>query len=57
MIVEDKDGTCIMLSLYNQEKDFESAQKTFPTGIEIGIKNPYIQISYHGTIIMRNDNP
>ena len=29
----------------------------FPKGIEIGIKQPYIQVAYGGIVTMRNDNP
>jgi len=29
----------------------------FPKGIEIGIKQPYLLITYEGIFTMRNDNP
>ena len=31
--------------------------KAFPVGIIIGIKNPYMKISFTGSYQLRNDNP
>ena len=29
----------------------------YPIGMEIGIKQPYLSLSYTGVISLRNDNP
>ena len=46
--VEDKEGTCALLSLYNQ-LDFsvsdEQIREEFPIDCEFGIKNPYLKIT------------
>ena len=36
---------------------FRELQSLFPKGIEIGIKQPYLLITYEGIFTMRNDNP
>ena len=30
---------------------------TFPEGTRIGIKQPYLKLSFSGTLYLRNDNP
>jgi hypothetical protein len=60
MIIEDKNKDVISFTLYNsiEEKlDFEDVQKYFPIGTMIGIKQPYLKISYYGNLSLRNDNP
>lgn len=60
LIVEDKNKNAISLGLYNQSgefKQFKDLVKTFPEGTRIGIKQPYLKLSFSGTLYLRNDNP
>ena len=60
IIVEDENQDVIFLGLYNQinsGKSLDELNTTFPKGIEIGIKQPYLKLSYSGVVSLRNDNP
>jgi hypothetical protein len=60
LIVEDKDGRAISLALFNQlniETSWEELINEFPVGIEIGVKQPFMELSYSGILSLRNDNP
>ena len=48
------------LQIYNHvdsDITFSQLQKLFPKGIEIGLKNPYMQVTASGEITLQNDNP
>ena len=36
--------------------DVEAIQKKFPIGMQMGIKQPYMKISFSGKLSLRNDN-
>ena len=58
LLVEDDNHEMISLGLYNQITDltpFKDLQNLFPPQTKIGIKNPYIKVSYGGILVLRND--
>ena len=59
LIIEDSNKDVISLGLYNQitrQRKNELIQ-LFPVGMIIGIKQPYLSLSYTGVVSLRNDNP
>ena len=60
LIIEDKNEDVMTICLYNQidrNKKFIELLKIFPAGVTIGIKQPYLNVSYNGNYMLRNDNP
>jgi hypothetical protein len=59
LIVEDRNKDVLFFSFYNQIKttSYTNLEQIFPIGTEIGIKQPYLLLSYTGTFSLRNDNP
>jgi hypothetical protein len=58
LVVKDKKGTTsIFLSLYNQVKDQEEAERVFPKGTEIAVICPYMKRTSDLSIRLRNDLP
>ena len=60
LIVEDTNKTMIPLCLHNTVKNdikWQEMYKKFPENSKIGIKNPYMVLTYQGTFELRNDNP
>ena len=59
LIVEDKNKDVMSLGLYNQintSVQIEELNTLFPKGMRIGIKQPYLKVSYRGIVALRNDN-
>ena len=57
---EDKNGTPIQLSLYNQvatQTSPTNIREMFPLGQKLGVKNPYLKLNAVGNFSLRNDNP
>ena len=60
LVVEDRNKDVSSLMLYNQinySANIDHLQTCFPAGMRIGIKQPYLKLSYNGVILLINDNP
>ena len=60
LIIEDRNKDVSSLMLYNQinyNTNIDHLQTCFPVGMRIGIKQPYLKLSYNGVILLINDNP
>lgn len=60
LCVEDAKKNVTQLFLYNQmshKSTYLEINEKFPKGTLIGIKNPYLSISFSGYLSLRNDNP
>ena len=59
LIIEDGYKDVISLGLYNQvrKKNAVELNKLFPVGMVLGVKHPYLSLSYTGVLSLRNDNP
>lgn len=59
LVVEDENGDVISLALYNQVDksiNFGQLNAMFPKGCKFGVKQPYMKLSFAGSLSLRNDN-
>lgn len=41
----------------NSDTTIAQVQSAYPNNMVIGVKNPYLKVSFNGKISLRNDNP